>query len=147
MSLLFEGINRNSHPFNPENDLYLRTIRAFDPKIRQEIHERIRKTATMIAESGGANAEVSIQPGAPVVFNNLAVTQKAFLTLEEFPVQGICLPHSKGRPLRTLLTIRKKFPGYSSMWELLRRVRKVFRAILRIFLWMKKASSWEFEPW
>jgi len=36
------------------------TIRAFDPKIRKAIHEKIEKTAKMIAESAGATAEVNI---------------------------------------------------------------------------------------
>lgn len=64
------------------------TIRVFDSKIQKEIHERIRKTATMIAESGGAKAEVTIDPYAPVVFNDPGLTQKMIPTLERVAGKG-----------------------------------------------------------
>ena len=46
------------------------TIRTFDAEMRSDIHERVRKTAAMIARSAGAAAEVSIRPGYPVTFND-----------------------------------------------------------------------------
>ncbi|MFO1417295.1 MAG: amidohydrolase [Methylotetracoccus sp.] len=36
------------------------TVRAFDPAVRQTLHEGIRRSTSHIAESGGASAEVSI---------------------------------------------------------------------------------------
>ena len=41
------------------------SIRALDSKIQNEIHERIRKTTQMIAESSGAKAQVTIDRLAP----------------------------------------------------------------------------------
>jgi len=58
------------------------TIRAFDPKIRKDIHGRIRKTATAIAESAGATAEVNVYLGAPVTFNDSNLNTQMTPTLE-----------------------------------------------------------------
>jgi amidohydrolase len=46
------------------------TIRTFDAEMRNDIHERVRTTAMMIARSAGAAAEVGISPGYPVTFND-----------------------------------------------------------------------------
>jgi amidohydrolase len=58
------------------------TIRGFDPKIRKEIHERIQKTAKMIAESAGSKAEVTIEEMVPVTFNDPGLTNQMVPTLE-----------------------------------------------------------------
>jgi metal-dependent amidase/aminoacylase/carboxypeptidase family protein len=58
------------------------TIRSFDPRIQKEIHERVQRTAKMIAESGGASAEVTIEMKVPVTFNDLDLTQQMTSTLE-----------------------------------------------------------------
>ena len=51
------------------------TIRTLDGDMQEEIHRRIRRTATMIAESAGATAEVTIDVGVPVTFNDPTLTQ------------------------------------------------------------------------
>jgi amidohydrolase len=58
------------------------TIRGFDSKIQEEIHERIRKTAKMIAESAGASAEGTIDPMVPVTYNDPHLTSQMIPTLE-----------------------------------------------------------------
>jgi amidohydrolase len=58
------------------------TIRGFDPKIRKEIHERVHRTAKMIAESAGSKAEVSIEEMVPVTFNDPDLTNQMIPTLE-----------------------------------------------------------------
>jgi amidohydrolase len=58
------------------------TIRTLDPAIRTEFHDRIRETVTQIAESMGAKAQVTIELGAPVTFNDPALTQRMLPTLE-----------------------------------------------------------------
>ncbi|MCZ6694373.1 MAG: M20/M25/M40 family metallo-hydrolase, partial [Bacteroidetes bacterium] len=45
-------------------------------------HQKIKTTATKIAESAGATAEVDIFIGNPVTYNNLALTEKVVPTLE-----------------------------------------------------------------
>jgi amidohydrolase len=64
------------------------TIRAFDPKIQKGIHERIQKTATMIAESAGATAEVTIRQYGPVTFNDPDLTKQMIPTLERVAGKG-----------------------------------------------------------
>jgi amidohydrolase len=46
------------------------TVRTFQPDMRRDILNRIHTTATRIAESGGAGAEVTVTPGYPVTFND-----------------------------------------------------------------------------
>jgi len=46
------------------------TIRTFLPEMRSDIHERIRRTAMLIAQSSGAGADVVITQGYPVTFND-----------------------------------------------------------------------------
>lgn len=58
------------------------TIRTLDPKMREEIFERVRRTATKIAESAGATAEVEFIPQTPVTYNDPALTSRMVPTLE-----------------------------------------------------------------
>jgi amidohydrolase len=59
------------------------TIRTLDNKMREEIHMRIRRTATNIAEASGAEAIVEIDNGYPVVMNSLDLARKMIPTMEE----------------------------------------------------------------
>lgn len=65
----------------PEEAYMLGTIRTLDTAMQRDIHERIRKTATLIAESQGATAEVNIEIGYPVTFNNIELTRKMLPSL------------------------------------------------------------------
>jgi len=73
------GIRRN---IIPEEAKLEGTIRTFDPQMQQKIHDKIRLTATKIAESAGAKAEVSIAKGYPVTFNDPTITKKMVGSLE-----------------------------------------------------------------
>jgi len=72
----------------PDQVEMIGTIRSFDPRIQKEIHERIQRTAKMIAESGGASAEVTIEMKVPVTFNDLDLTQQMTSTLERVAGKG-----------------------------------------------------------
>ena len=50
------------------------TIRTFDPAMRTDIMERVRRTAESIAESAGATAEVTYTEGNIVTWNDPALT-------------------------------------------------------------------------
>lgn len=58
------------------------TIRTFDREMRTDLLERIERTAVSIAESWGAKAIVTIDPYAPVTYNDPDLTQKMLPTLE-----------------------------------------------------------------
>jgi amidohydrolase len=51
------------------------TLRVHNEAMRADIKRRIEKTATMIADAGGATAEVEIGEGVPVTYNDPALTR------------------------------------------------------------------------
>ena len=65
----------------PEECTMIGTIRTLDVDMQKIIHEKIRTTATNIAEAGGATAEVTIRIGYPVTYNNKELTQKMLPTI------------------------------------------------------------------
>ena len=67
----------------PENCEMIGTIRTLDTEMQKKIHEDIRRTATKIAESAGATAEVEINIGYPITYNNPELTRKMLPTLFE----------------------------------------------------------------
>jgi amidohydrolase len=65
----------------PEQATFSGTIRTLDETMQDKIHEKIKLTATKIAESGGATADVSIRKGTPVTYNDPALTAKMIPSL------------------------------------------------------------------
>lgn len=61
----------------PENAVMEGTIRTFDSTMQREIHERVVRTASKVAESAGGQAEVVIRKVYPAVVNDDALTQWA----------------------------------------------------------------------
>ncbi|NEM98022.1 amidohydrolase [Pontibacter burrus] len=72
----------------PEEVVLEGTIRALDANMQKQIHERIKLTATKIAESAGATAEVTIEEMAPITFNDEALTQRMLPTLQTIAGKG-----------------------------------------------------------
>ncbi len=66
----------------PEEVLLEGTVRAFNTDMQKLIHEKIKLTATKIAESAGATAEVTVQPQTPVTYNDPALTERMLPTLQ-----------------------------------------------------------------
>lgn len=60
----------------PEEAEMIGTIRTLDTQMQKIIHEKIRLVATKTAESMGATAEVKIQKGYPVTYNDAALTKQ-----------------------------------------------------------------------
>ncbi len=54
----------------PDTAVMIGTIRALNPDTRKQAHERLRRTATNIAEASGATADVTIVEGYPVTVND-----------------------------------------------------------------------------
>lgn len=67
----------------PEEAFMAGTIRTLDKDMQKKIHEKIKLTATKIAESAGATAEVTIENKTPVTFNDAALTEKMTASLEK----------------------------------------------------------------
>lgn len=65
----------------PEEVEMIGTIRTLDREMQKEIHERIVRTATKIAESVGATAEVTIEEGYPVTYNDPGLTAEMLPTV------------------------------------------------------------------
>jgi amidohydrolase len=71
----------------PEEVTMIGTIRTLDVKMQKIVHEKIKKTAELIAESSGAIAEVTITTGYTVTYNDPELTGKMIPTLQR--VAGI----------------------------------------------------------
>ena len=65
----------------PEEVVMTGTIRTLDTSMQRMVLEKIRHTVTTIAESSGASAEVNIDSGYPVTYNDPALTKKMLPTL------------------------------------------------------------------
>jgi len=65
----------------PEEVEMIGTIRTLDVDMQTKIHADIERTVTNIAEASGAVAEVTIEKGYPVTFNNPQLTRKMITSL------------------------------------------------------------------
>jgi len=77
---IIEGGVRNN--IIPEETTMIGTIRTLDEEMQDKIHEDIRHTATHIAQSMGATADVQIFRGYPVTYNDPDLTRRMLPTLE-----------------------------------------------------------------
>jgi amidohydrolase len=102
------GVRSNIIPDEVE---MIGTIRTFDPAMRTDIHERIRATAALIAQSGGAAAEVTISPGYPLTFNdpNLAARMVPTLAVAAGKGHAILMPPLTGA--EDFSYYQQKIPG------------------------------------
>ena len=67
----------------PEEAEMTGTIRTLDTAMQNDIHERIRRTVTKIAESAGATAEVSIEKKTLITYNDPALVKKMLPSLQK----------------------------------------------------------------
>jgi len=79
------GIRNNIIPDEVE---MLGTVRAFDEDMRKDIHARLERTATHIAQSAGATVDVDIDLGYPVTVNDAALTARMQGALREAAGDG-----------------------------------------------------------
>lgn len=66
----------------PEECIMDGTIRTLDSKMQEGVHEKIRQTATKIAEAGGAVADVAIYGRTLVTYNTPELVQKMIPSLQ-----------------------------------------------------------------
>jgi amidohydrolase len=67
----------------PEEAKLTGTIRVLDPRVQREVHANMRRVVTNTAESLGATAQLDIEIGNPVTYNDPNLTQKMYPTLED----------------------------------------------------------------
>ena len=72
----------------PDSVVMIGTIRTFDTAVRNDIHQRVRRTAESIAQSAGATAEVVIDTTTAVTYNDPALTERILPTLREVAGAG-----------------------------------------------------------
>ena len=79
----------------PDEVEMLGTIRALDSEIRRELHERVRRTATNIAESAGASVELTLDDGNPITWNDPALYDRMTPTLARVAGAGWVTGHPR----------------------------------------------------
>lgn len=67
----------------PEEAFMAGTIRTLDAEMQKKVHEKLKLTATKIAESAGATAEVIIDSKTPITYNDIALTEKTVGSLQK----------------------------------------------------------------
>lgn len=67
----------------PEELTMAGTIRTLDSEMQKDVHARIKRTATSIAESMGASAEVSIENKTLVTYNTPELVEKMLPSLQK----------------------------------------------------------------
>ena len=95
----------------PEEVKMVGTIRALDPEMQKEIHKQIHLTATNIAESMGTTAEVNIPLGAPVTYNDPALTEMMLPTLKDVAEKGRLIRMNATTGAEDFSFFQKEVPG------------------------------------
>jgi len=95
----------------PEEAFMAGTIRTLDDEMQKKIHERIKLTATKIAESAGATAEVSIENKTPVTFNDPVLTEKMAASLSKAAGYGNSMRINAVTGAEDFAFYQQKVPG------------------------------------
>jgi amidohydrolase len=79
------GVRNNVIPDSVELE---GTIRSFDPAMREDIHQRVERTARLIAQSAGAEIELEMQFGYPPTINDPGLAAQMMPTLQRVAGEG-----------------------------------------------------------
>ena len=93
----------------PDSVVMTGTIRTFDLAMQKDIHLRIKRTAEMIAQASGATADVRIDIGTEVVYNDPALTERMGPTIRR--VSGTVRPNAVWMPSEDFSLYQKVVPG------------------------------------
>jgi amidohydrolase len=77
----------------PDEVELLGTIRALDPEIRTELHARVRRTVSGIAEAAGASVELTLDDGNPITWNDPKLYERMRPTLARVAGKGLVPGH------------------------------------------------------
>jgi amidohydrolase len=95
----------------PENAEFAGTIRTFDPDMQKSIHEKLKLTATKIAESAGARAEVIIDSKTAVTYNDPMLTEKMVGSLRRVAGEKNVVRINAQTGAEDFASYQKKVPG------------------------------------
>jgi len=89
------------------------TIRILDPKMHEDVLERVRHTAENIAAASGATAEVTIGAGVadPVTYNDPALMARMLPTLARVAGAGGLIETTPFTPSEDFSIYQQKIPG------------------------------------
>ncbi|HRJ29434.1 MAG TPA: amidohydrolase [Cyclobacteriaceae bacterium] len=96
----------------PEEAFMAGTIRTLDEGMQEKIHEKIRLTATKIAESAGATAEVVIDKKTPVTYNDPVLTEKMVASLQKAAGEKNVVRINAVTGAEDFAFYQKKVPGF-----------------------------------
>ena len=87
------------------------TLRSLDSTMQKDMHARVKRTAESIAESAGATAEVEIETGYPVTYNDPGLTAEMLPTLHRVatPEKVLTIPAVLGA--EDFSFFQEKVPG------------------------------------
>jgi len=84
--------------------------------MQREIHERMRRTVTKIAESAGASAELSIDKKTLITYNNPALVKRCCLRLQRTAGEANTVWMDAMTGSEDFLISAKKFLPSFSFW-------------------------------
>jgi amidohydrolase len=99
------------HNIIPDEVKMTGTIRVLDPENRENVLDRIRRTAEKIAESAGATATVEIEQYGPVTFNDAELTRRMAPTLEWAAGPGMAVEILPVMPSEDFSYYQQRVPG------------------------------------
>lgn len=102
------GVRNNIIPDEVE---MIGTLRSLDPGMREQLHQRVRRTAEQIAASSGAKAEVTITRGYPITHNDPRLTEQMLPTLRRVAGEKNVLPAPATLGAEDFSFYQEKVPG------------------------------------
>ncbi|MCR5888400.1 amidohydrolase [Hymenobacter sp. J193] len=108
VGMIHGGVRNN---IIPEQVELTGTIRTFSKEMQQKIWEAVRRTATSIAASSGATAEVSIENYAPVTYNDPRLTAQMMPSLRRAAGVGPVVLQKAVTGAEDFAFFQEKVPG------------------------------------
>ncbi len=96
----------------PEEAHLSGTIRTFDPEVKRQIHEKIRRIAKLIGQAQGAEVEVEIDPGVPVTYNHPGLTADMAPTLRKIYGKDSVYVSSRVTGAEDFSFFQEQIPGF-----------------------------------
>jgi amidohydrolase len=96
----------------PEEVEMIGTIRTLNAEMQTQVHEKIKRTAEKIAESAGAEAEVTIVKDYPITYNDPALTEKMVPSLRRVAGENSVILSKAVTGAEDFSFFQQKVPGF-----------------------------------